>query len=100
MREIEVLHDNLLSMFEELPAWGLYVRHVRGLTLKNIWLQLKNVDFRPAYVFDDVENLDMDAINLPLVLQEPQVILRDVRSARVRSDYNGPQKLDRVLRCK
>jgi hypothetical protein len=81
-------------MFEELPAWGLYVRHVTGLSLKNICLRLKNDDFRPAYVFDDVQHLDMDDINLPRSLQEPQVVLQDVRHANVNiGDKNIVQTL-------
>ncbi len=45
------------SMFGELPAWGLYVRHVNGLTLKNIKLNVEAKDYRPAYVFDEAENI-------------------------------------------
>ena len=45
------------SMFGELPAYGIYVRHVRGLKLKNVQYKLKDHDFRPVYVFDDVEGL-------------------------------------------
>jgi hypothetical protein len=69
------------TMFGELPAWGLYVRHVKGMNLKNICLRLKDADFRPAYVFDDVRELDMNDINLPRSLQEPLVVLQDVRQA-------------------
>lgn len=84
------------TMFEELPAWGLYVRHVRGLSLKNICLRLKNDDFRPAYVFDDVQALDMDDINVPIFLKEPQVVLQDVRHANVNiGDKNIVQTLKR-----
>ena len=46
------------SMFGELPAYGIYVRHVRGLTLNNVNYRLKDSDFRPVYVFDDVEGLE------------------------------------------
>ena len=41
-------------MFGELPAWGLYVRHVDGLTLNNVSLRIKAPDYRPAIVLDDV----------------------------------------------
>ena len=45
------------SMFGELPAWGFYVRHVKGLTMKNIRLSIEEADYRPAMVFDDVQDL-------------------------------------------
>ena len=49
-------------MYGKLPAWGYYVRHIKGLQMKNIRLELKDHDFRPAFVFDDVEHLSMDKI--------------------------------------
>jgi len=45
------------SMFGELPASGLYVRHVKGLRLKNVRLHYKAYEFRPACLFDDVSEL-------------------------------------------
>lgn len=50
------------SMFGELPAWALYVRHVRGLTLRNIRFSLRDTDFRPAFVFDDAEDVIMKEV--------------------------------------
>jgi len=41
-------------MFGELPAWGLYVRHVDGLTLKNVKMRTDKPDYRHPTVFDDV----------------------------------------------
>ena len=48
------------SMFGELPAWGLYVRHVNGLELRHLVLRREQVGFRPAMVFDDVQGLSID----------------------------------------
>ena len=45
------------TMFGELPAWGLYLRHIRNITLKNVQLELRADDFRPMIVEDDVEGL-------------------------------------------
>lgn len=50
------------SMFGELPAWGFYVRHVRGITFRRVALRLRDVDFRPAFVFDDVEHYVFDDV--------------------------------------
>ena len=52
------------SMFGELPAWGFYVRHMNGLTLRNIKLQLQAPDYRPALVFDDVRNLKIQNMSI------------------------------------
>jgi hypothetical protein len=45
-------------MFGALPAHGLYVRHVRGLTLRNVRLMVETPDARPPLVLDDVKDLD------------------------------------------
>lgn len=44
------------SMYGELPAWGLYIRHVRGLQMKNVKLSIEDADYRPAIVLDDVND--------------------------------------------
>ena len=56
--ELETAYPEF-SMFGELPAWGFYVRHVNGLTMENIQLKIKHADYRPAMVFDDVQNLNL-----------------------------------------
>lgn len=46
-------------MFGILPAYGLFARHVRGLSLHNVRFDLASPDLRPALVCDDVEDLDL-----------------------------------------
>ena len=63
-------------MFEELPSWGFYVRHVKGIRMKDIRLLLKEDDFRPAFVFDRVSGLSLTDIDLPGTKRGGQVVLR------------------------
>nr|WP_288836399.1 glycosyl hydrolase family 28 protein [uncultured Flavobacterium sp.] len=70
------------SMFGELPAWAFYVRHVKGISFKNIKVTLDDTDFRPAFVFDDVQNLNMEQIDLPEGKKE-QLVLKNVSESRV-----------------
>ena len=53
------------SQFGELPSWGIYARHVRGLFLNNVRLLIEDEDFRPPMVFDDIKGLSLRALNLP-----------------------------------
>jgi len=41
-------------MLGPIPAYGVYARGVRGLTLQNIRLQTATADLRPAVIFDHV----------------------------------------------
>jgi hypothetical protein len=52
------------TMFGELPSWGLYLRHIRNIKLKDVQLKLLDEDFRPAIVDEDVEGLTTDRIQL------------------------------------
>lgn len=45
------------SQFKELPAWGLFIRHAKGITLENVRLVAGKKDYRPAIVADDVQGL-------------------------------------------
>jgi hypothetical protein len=65
-------------MFGELPSWGFYVRHVKGLSMKNMNLKVLEYDFRPAFVFDDVKDLQLNRIRIEDKKESEQVILRNV----------------------
>jgi hypothetical protein len=72
------------SMFGELPSWGFYIRHVKGISMKNIKLKLDNYDYRPAFVFDDVQQVILENLDLPDDKNE-QIILKDTRNASIDS---------------
>lgn len=73
------------SMFGELPAWALYVRHVKGIKMKNIMLKLDDTDFRPALVLDDVEKVKIEKMDFPAVNNE-QIMLKEVRDYELDKD--------------
>lgn len=47
------------SMWKELPAWGLYLRHADGITLDNVIFRVEDNDYRPAIVADDINGLTL-----------------------------------------
>ncbi len=46
------------SMFKELPAWGFYIRHAKGITFENVNLHCRKKDYRTAIVLDDVHDVN------------------------------------------
>ncbi len=57
----EAIHDYPeFSMFGEIPVWGLYVRHVKNLTLKNIKLINKKEDYRTSVLINDVQKISLE----------------------------------------
>jgi polygalacturonase len=72
------------TMFGTLPAFGLYVRHARGVTLRDVQLPAAPRDPRCAVVADDVDGLHLawvtgDAPARP----EAAIWLHDVRGGLV-----------------
>jgi polygalacturonase len=79
------------DMFGELPAWAFYVRHVKGLELKNITLKLDNEDFRPAFVFDDLKDLKMENIDLPTI-GKTEIVLKQSQNVQLDNKANSVKK--------
>jgi len=53
------------AMFGRLPAYGLYCRHISGLKLMNVEVQLAGDDKRHALVFEDVKDATVDGMGAP-----------------------------------
>lgn len=45
------------SMWGELPAWGLYLRHAQGISVQGLTLSIGAADYRPAVVADDIRGI-------------------------------------------
>ena len=46
-----------------LPAYGLYARNVRGLTMHNVRFEVRQADLRPAVVFDHVADAAVNGLS-------------------------------------
>ncbi|HWR37398.1 MAG TPA: glycosyl hydrolase family 28 protein [Clostridia bacterium] len=46
-----------------LPAYGMYARNVRGLTLHNVRFEVATPDLRPAVIFDKVEDASVNGLS-------------------------------------
>ncbi len=42
------------DMFGETPAYGFFIRHVKGLEMNNVDVRYMKDELRPAFVLDDV----------------------------------------------
>jgi hypothetical protein len=47
-----------------IPAYGLYARNARGLTLQNVRFEVSEPDLRPAVIFDHVEDAAIYGLNV------------------------------------
>jgi len=73
------------TTFGVLPAYGLYLRHVRGVTLRDVRFDLAGPDFRSALVCDDVEDIELSGFRAPVYGTEPLIRLARTRGALIRN---------------
>jgi hypothetical protein len=80
-RDVPEMRDHYpeYHMYGTLPAYGIYLRHVKGLTFENITLDTATPDLRPALVGEDVEGLEFS--NFRAAGASPAALLR-LREAR------------------
>ena len=51
-------------MLGPMPAYGLYARNSRALTLTNVQFQVSQPDLRPAVIFDRVQDVSVNGFNV------------------------------------
>lgn len=71
------------SMFGELPAWALFLRHTRGIALRQSRFDLKSPDFRPALVLDRSVDTELDGISLDQKSGRPLIAAHDSPDIRI-----------------
>ena len=87
------------TMFRDLPAYGLYCRHVKGLRADQVDLKVEQPDARPAVVLEDVRETDLRAIEAtPPADGGPVFWLRSVRDGKLHGlrPRAGTKKLVRL----
>lgn len=66
------------TMFGELPAYGFFIRHVKGIELRNVNLSFLNEDFRPAFWLNDVSQIDLQHVKAQLNTEAGTFVIRNV----------------------
>ncbi len=61
LKELDSIPENAaaypeFSMFHELPAWAIYIRHAEDINVRGASLSCINNDYRTAIVLDDVHH--------------------------------------------
>jgi hypothetical protein len=51
--------------FGSMPAQGFFIRHVKGIDMRDIEIKSLQEDHRPAFVLDDVDGADFAHVKIP-----------------------------------
>jgi len=73
------------SMFGTLPSYGFFIRHARGLSLRDIAVSTMKPDARPPLWLHDVADVSFDRFESARAPNVPFAMLRDVRNLELRN---------------
>ncbi|HXR80547.1 MAG TPA: hypothetical protein VN763_06500, partial [Saprospiraceae bacterium] len=60
--------------------------HMEGLMMKNIEISIAEPDYRPAVVFDDVQYLDIQSLNIRGDNKATQIVLHKTGDVKIDND--------------
>ena len=66
------------SMFGLLPAYGFFIRHARGITMRNVEIGFEKEDRRPAFVLEDVKGAEFRQVKAQVAPGVQRFHLKDV----------------------
>jgi len=67
------------NRFGPMPSHGFFIRHARGISLRDVEVRYEKEDLRPAIVLDDVAGADFTHLKMAHAADVPTFILRNVR---------------------
>jgi len=87
------------SMFGDIPAYGLFIRHARGVNIENVEFTYLNEDLRPAFALDDVKQATFSHVTAQHAPNVPQFSLMNVTELSVHHCKGlADMELDKVER--
>ena len=85
------------SMFGVLPVYGFFIRHARGVTFDNVEVSFEKTDARPAFLLDNVQNIEFFRTSAQLAPGAKTFVLKNVSNFSIEQSRNvGNEKLERV----
>jgi polygalacturonase len=75
------------TMFGEIPAYGFFIRHVRGLEMSGINVSYLKDDARAPFVISDAKSLEFRNLKAQRGSGVPAFILKDVNDFSIRDSY-------------
>ena len=65
-------------MFGEIPAYGFFIRHVKGITMTDVEVSFLTNDARPPFLLSDVKGADFNRVKAQRTASGKTFVLRDV----------------------
>ena len=66
------------SMFGELPSYGFFIRHIKGLQMRDVEVSYLSPDLRPAFVLNNVRGVEFINVKAQREADVPAFVLKNV----------------------
>lgn len=80
------------TMFGEIPAYGFFIRHVKGLEMDDVAVSYMKTEARPAFLLSDVKGADFSRVKAQRAPEAPTFILKDVEGFSLQQSRSLPDK--------
>src|SRR5206468_988420 len=75
------------SMFGEIPAYGFFIRHVRGLEMNGVNVSYLKDDARAPFIISDAKSVEFRNLKAQHGSGVPDFILKGVNDFSIRDSY-------------
>src|ERR1041385_2624708 len=75
------------TMYGEIPAYGFFIRHVRGLELNGVSVAYLKDDARAPFIISDAKSIEFRNLKAAHTTGVPSFILNDVSDFSIRDSY-------------
>jgi polygalacturonase len=79
-------------MFGEIPAYGFFVRHVKGLEMSDVEINYLRPDVRPPFILKDVSGADFEHVRAERSADAPTFALSSVDDFTTHQCWQVPDK--------
>ena len=68
------------GMFGVSPAYGLFVRHAKDISISNVEFKFMEPDNRPGLIFDDVDGVDLRNVTIQQTENSGAIALKNIKN--------------------
>lgn len=76
----------------EMPSYGFFIRHVKGIELRNIDIRYEKEDQRPPFVLIDVKDIDLRNLRAQHAPSVPVFRMKSVTDFSLQQSLQLPDK--------
>jgi len=85
------------TMFGKLPSYGFFVRHVKGLQMRDVEVSYLTPDLRPAFWLNDVQGVEFIHVKAQREADVPVFVMKNVADFSIQQSWPlQDQRIERV----